>query len=157
MIKRLFICPIERRKNMTTERWNKVNDIAHGYDLDDFNNPKDKKSAIRLLTKYYDEIMNGGFAQYFDNMDSGYGFHDHKNLLEALKTVGMEEFTAITEKAIMLNEKYEDLEAREDEYDDEDEFDEMSDELGQALEDLNMEFDDETFINKLYSFVDENF
>jgi hypothetical protein len=131
---------------MTPERWNEVNDIAHDYEIEDFRNPKNELSAIHLLTAYYDELMNGGFSQYFSNMDSGYDFHEHHLLIEALKTAGMKEFIGMTKKAIKLNEKME--ACREDD-------DERLEKLDEKLEKLYESFDDEKFINMLYSFADK--
>jgi hypothetical protein len=127
---------------MTTERWNEINDIAHDYGIEDFGNPKEPLCAVRFLTMYYDEIMNGGFYQYFLN-SRGYDFHDHHLLTDALETAGMGEFAGITNQAILL--------AEECESDDE----ETAGRAGVQIENLSFDFDDMAFIEKLYAFADK--
>jgi hypothetical protein len=129
---------------MTTERWNEINDILHNYDVEDFQNPKDPLSAMRLLTKYFDEIMNGGFYQYFSNMADGYDFHDHNLLVTALQTVGMKEYIKITKKAISLYKKCES------------DNENVAERAGEKIEELSEYFDDNSYINKLFTFADEH-
>ena len=128
--------------SMTVERYNQINDIAHDYVNEDFMNVQDPLCAIRLLTCYYDEIMNGGFGQYFSNMDSGYDFHEHHLLLDALDVVGMKKFKKITRRAIALAKKCESENERTAERADE------------KLEALSFVFDDAAYIEQLYSFAD---
>jgi hypothetical protein len=79
-------------------------------------------------------------------MESGYGIRDHSMLFTALKTVGMEEYIEITEKAIALYEKCES-----------EDFDESEEDFDVQLDELGFEFDDNSaFINKLYSIADKH-
>jgi hypothetical protein len=129
---------------MTPERWNEINEAIHSITF--LRNPKDMLSALYLLHIYYDEIMNGGFGQYFTNMEEGEDFHDRTALVTALKTVGMDEYIEITEKAIALYEKCENFDFDDDESDEEPDVE---------LDELSFEFDDNAFIEKLYGIADK--